>query len=112
MPFEFINRIASDSVFDDLMVSRDNDLAGLQSDQDILEWAKTTGLTSYHPIGTCKMGTDSASVVDPRLRVIGVDGLRVVDASVMPTMPSSNTHGPTVMIGEKGAAMILEDSLS
>ncbi|AAK91023.1 GMC family oxidoreductase [Agrobacterium rhizogenes] len=110
--FRFINRIASDSVFDDLMVSRDNDLAGLQSDQDILEWAKTTGLTSYHPIGTCKMGTDSASVVDPRLRVIGVDGLRVVDASVMPTMPSSNTHGPTVMIGEKGAAMILEDSLS
>jgi choline dehydrogenase len=73
-------------------------------------FARQKGGTVYHQVGTCRMGGDAGSVVDERLRVRGVQGLRVIDASVMPRMVSTNTNAAAIMIGEKGAAMLLEDA--
>jgi choline dehydrogenase len=77
------------------------------SDADIEEHIRATTLTIYHPVGTCRMGSDATSVVDPELRVRGVQGLRVVDASVMPTVPRGNTNAPTIAIAERAADLIL-----
>ncbi len=82
----------------------------LQNDDDLAAWVRRSGESAYHPVGTCKMGVDSMAVVDSRLRVYGLQCLRVVDASIMPTLVGGNTNQPATMIGEKGAAMILEDA--
>ena len=82
----------------------------VQSYDEWLDFARRTGQTTYHVIGTCKMGSDPMAVVDDRLRVHGIAGLRVIDASVMPTVPSGNTNAPTIMVAEKGADMLKQDA--
>jgi choline dehydrogenase len=77
------------------------------SDDALLAFARQFGSTGYHPVGTCRMGSDAAAVVDPQLRVCGIEGLRVADASVMPTLISGNTHAACVMIGERAADFVL-----
>ena len=81
-----------------------------QSDAEWERRIRSTAGIGYHPVGTCRMGGDAASVVDPRLKVRGVAGLRVADASIMPIMPAANTNAPAIMIGEKAANLIKEDA--
>ena len=83
-----------------------------QSDDQLVEEIRARGVSNLHPVGTCRMGHEVDAVVDARLRVHGIAGLRVADASIMPQVPGGNTNAPSIMIGEKCAAMILEDALA
>ena len=79
----------------------------VQSDEQLAEYARDSLQSYHHQVGTCKMGNDAMAVVDHELRVHGIDGLRVVDASIMPVVPTGNTNAPTYMVAEKGADMII-----
>jgi choline dehydrogenase len=84
--------------------------AQMQTDDEILDWVKQTAETTYHPVGTCKMGNDALAVVNSELKVHGIDGLRIADASIMPTLTSGNTNAPCIMIGEKCSDMVLAEA--
>jgi choline dehydrogenase len=99
-------RIIDNRVLDKYRAYEMNPGSKVQSDEEWIQWARETGQTTYHVIGTCKMGQDPMAVVDDELRVHGIDGLRVIDASIMPTVPSGNTNAAVIMIAEKGADMI------
>jgi choline dehydrogenase len=83
-----------------------------QSDDEMIEEIRVRGVSNLHPVGTCRMGRGLDAVVDPRLKVHGIERLRVADASIMPQVPGGNTNAPSIMIGEKCAAMVLEDALA
>ena len=105
--FRMAREVAAQSALQSLIVRETRPGPDISDDAAVLNYVRDSGQTSWHPIGTCKMGSDSLAVVDPLLRVRGVQGLRVVDSSIMPTMPSSNTNAASIAIGEKGADCIL-----
>jgi len=107
-----VREIMKDPLIAPYLVSEYTPGADRVTDDEIVEFLREKGRTSFHPVSTCRMGPDPMAVVDGRLRVKGIGGLRVVDASVMPSIPSGNTNAPTIMIAEKAADMILEDARS
>jgi len=104
---KYARRLAATEALRPYIASEYKPGADVQSDQEILEFAREYGATIFHPTGTCKMGSDPMAVTDSSLRVHGIGGLRVVDCSIMPTLVSGNTHAPAVMIAEKASDMIL-----
>jgi choline dehydrogenase len=104
-----VREVAAQSALSAIKGAEEEPGAAVQSDADIDAWIRRTGETIYHPVGTCKMGVagDRMAVVDAELRVFGLKGLRVVDASVMPTLVGGNTNAPTIMIAEKAADLLL-----
>ena len=103
-------RIVSHKPFADLIVREIAPGVAVQSDGEVDAFMRQKGTTIFHPVGTCKMGSDAGAVVDTRLRVHGIDGLRVADGAIMPTLVSGNTNAPIIMIGEKVADMIKADA--
>ena len=103
----FARRIAQMPALKPLVVRETRPGPEIQDDAGLLDYMKETIQTSWHMVGTCRMGMDEGAVVDPQLKVRGIDGLRVIDSSVFPTIPSSNTNIPTIATGEKGAELLL-----
>ncbi|MHC5860838.1 GMC family oxidoreductase [Nostoc sp.] len=103
---KLIRQVFQSSVFDEFRGEEIAPGVNVQSDAALVAYIRDTCSTVWHPVGTCKMGIDSMAVVDPELRVHGIEGLRVVDASIMPTITTGNTNAPTIMIGEKAADLI------
>ena len=106
---EIARRIARHAPLASKIASAHSPAAGVESRDDLLQWVRDCATTIYHPTGTCRMGSDPDAVVDPRLRVRGIEGLRVADCSIMPEIVSGNTNAPAIMIGEKASDMIIED---
>lgn len=107
----FARRISQTSPMREMVKREVSPGLDMESDDQLVAYCRQNGLSLLHPVGTCKMGTGPETVVDPRLRVHGLQGLRVADASIMPRIVTGNTNAATIMIGERAAAMILEDSM-
>jgi choline dehydrogenase len=107
---KYARKLASTNALKPYLTEEYKPGVSVRTDDEILEFARENGATIFHPVGTCKMGSDPMAVTDARLRVHGIAGLRVVDCSIMPTLTSGNTHAPAVMIAEKASDMILEDA--
>lgn len=105
-----IRRIFSQPPFSDICTGEALPGPGRNTDEELIAYCREQAQTMYHPVGTCRMGSDALGVVDHRLRVHGIEGLRIVDASIMPKVPSGNTSAPVIMVADKAARMILEDS--
>jgi choline dehydrogenase len=103
-------RLAQTNALRDYVAAEYRPGEAVRSDEELLEFARNYGATIFHPAGTCKMGSDAMAVVDSHLRVRGVENLRVVDCSIMPTLVSGNTHAPVVMIAEKAADLMLKQA--
>jgi choline dehydrogenase len=103
-------RIATQPALAPFMVGEIAPGAQFDSDAELADVVRANGVSNHHPVGTCRMGKETDAVVDPRLLVYGVERLRVADASIMPSIIAGNTNAPTIMIGEKAAAMILQDA--
>jgi len=104
---KMVRTIASHPAMQAMIVQETRPGPATMTDEQIMDYIRETTQTTWHIVGSCKAGTDSMAVVDPELRVRGVSGLRVIDSSVFPTIPSSNTNAPTIALGERGAEMVL-----
>jgi len=104
--FRMMRRIVDAAAMDPYRDSEFSPGPAVQSDEEILAWIRNNSQTAYHPIGTCRMGPGPNAVVDDKLKVHGLEGLRVADASIFPTMPSGNTNAPSIMVGEKAADIL------
>jgi choline dehydrogenase len=102
--------IAADGPLAKIIVEETDPGASCTNDSELLDYIRSTSKTVYHPVGTCRMGTDGMAVVDSNLRVHGLKGLRIADASVMPTLVATNTNAPSIMVGERAANWVLEDA--
>ena len=105
--FKLVRKLANAKALDSLRGAELDPGAAVSSDDEILAWIRANAETAYHPIGTCRMGPEGPNtVVDDQLRVHGLQGLRIADASIFPTMPSGNTNAPAILVGEKAADLI------
>ncbi|TDF82643.1 GMC family oxidoreductase [Pseudomonas sp. H9] len=109
--FKMARQLAASQAMAGYIADEYNPGVSVQTDEDMLNFVRRNGSSIFHPVGTCKMGRGPEAVVDERLRVHGLEGLRVVDASIMPTLISGNTNAPAMMIAEKAADMIKEDEV-
>ena len=107
--YKILRKIIHTVPFVDWLEGEHGPGAAAQDDDEIVEHIRNHASTIYHPVGTCKMGTDDMAVVDDRLRVRGLSGLRIADASIMPVITSGNTNAPSIMVGEKCSAMIMSE---
>jgi choline dehydrogenase len=112
--FRESRRVFLQSAFDEYRgeESKPGPEVNIDNDDEVDQWIRDTGETLYHPVGTCKMGDDDMAVVDDHLKVKGVENLRVIDASIMPTLIGGNTNAPSIMIAEKAADLINQASPS
>jgi choline dehydrogenase len=107
---KFARKISQTTPMSDCVESEIAPGLGVRTDEQMMAYCREAGLSLLHPVGTCKMGVGADAVVDPRLRLIGIENLRVIDASIMPRIVTGNTNAAAIMIGEKGAALVLEDA--